>query len=82
MKRAPDPIDILWRNIGGENTSESVLRGVVLNIVVVLIILFITTPAVINLHIFLITYLDSILKDRDCYTYKKFRFYMRTWFMV
>ncbi len=49
MKRAPDPIDILWTNLGGEDTSVSVVRGILLNLVVILIILFITTPAVIHI---------------------------------
>jgi hypothetical protein len=42
---ASDPIDILWKNLGGSSRGLFIFRRLILHSLTIVIILFITTPA-------------------------------------
>lgn len=44
MNLASDPIDILWRNIGGTARGVFIFRRLFLHLIGILIVLFISTP--------------------------------------
>lgn len=44
MSLASDPIDILWRNIGGTNRGVFIFRRLFLHAIGILIVLFVSTP--------------------------------------
>ena len=44
MNLASDPIDILWRNIGGTSRGVFIFRRLFLHCISILVMLFISTP--------------------------------------
>jgi len=44
MNLASDPIDILWRNIGGTSRGVFIFRRLFLHAIGIIIVLFISTP--------------------------------------
>jgi Uncharacterized integral membrane protein len=52
MTPIPDPIDIFWSNMGGSR-GFFFFRRLIINVVAILVLIFLTTPAVINLYNFL-----------------------------
>lgn len=45
VNQASDPIDILWKNLGGTNRGIFIFRRLILHAMTIVIILFISTPA-------------------------------------
>lgn len=46
MSKASDPIDIIWRNLGGTR-GMYIFRRVIFNIIGIVLVLFLSTPAAI-----------------------------------
>jgi hypothetical protein len=44
MNLASDPIDIMWKNIGGSSRGLFIFRRIILHALTIFIILFISTP--------------------------------------
>jgi hypothetical protein len=44
MNLASDPIDIMWKNLGGTRRGLFIFRRIILHFLTLIIILFISTP--------------------------------------
>lgn len=62
MSLASDPIDILWKNLGGASRGVFIFRRLILHIITIVIILFISTP----------TAMLSTLKQFDMFGFLNF----------
>jgi hypothetical protein len=45
VNQASDPIDILWKNLGGTSRGIFLFRRLILHTLTIVVILFISTPA-------------------------------------
>ena len=59
---ASDPIDIMWKNIGGSDRGLFIFRRIILHVLTIFIILFISTP----------TAMLSTLKKIDMFDFLNF----------
>ena len=62
MNLASDPIDIMWKNIGGSSRGLFLFRRIILHLLTIFVILFISTP----------TAMLSALKEFDITGFLKF----------